>query len=172
MKRMNFRIVAIAVLSLMIISCADDESYSYDCEYKENKLGKEGLVDDTELAFIKECNENAFKSKEEIENNLIGEWELIGFGSGWQESASQPCIYIKFAENEMLIDITNADGNKVINNSWFIDEIVTTAEQPVFRLNTSPDFIHEAIITRFSEKFMYSDSSARDGNMYLYEKMN
>ena len=46
------------------------------------KSSDDGDITEDERALMTECDQNSLISQAEIENNLIGEWELVGFGHG------------------------------------------------------------------------------------------
>ena len=43
---------------------------------------------------MKICRDYPLSSIQEIENNLIGQWKLIGHGEGWVPQVSEPCALI------------------------------------------------------------------------------
>ena len=87
-----------ALFSLFIIfsiltACSKKDttpSAAFDCEFVQNDRDMDGLIDESERNLMEECRTNQLSSKAEIENNLIGEWELIGHGEGWVSTISKP----------------------------------------------------------------------------------
>ena len=109
-------------------------------------------------------------TKSEIENNLIGEWELIGYGNGWSPTISKPCISIKISQNNLLIDFADSNSSSISDHAWEIIETATSTGEIHFRLNMEPVF--NIGVSKFCDAYMYGDSTPRDGNMYLFEKVN
>ena len=142
----------------------------YDCEFVQNDADRDGLIDEDERAKMVECSANAFTSKEEIENNLIGEWELIGHGEGWVSTISKPCGYIIFSEKELTYEYKDANIDTTYQLEWTIKEL-NGARGTSFGLEIVSGNPIGLVGGNFCEKYIFSDSTPFDGNMYLYEKV-
>ena len=129
----------------------------------------DGLIDENERTLMDECRANAFTSKTEIENNLIGEWELIGYGDGWFPFTSQPCAYLTFTEQELKFEIENFFLDTTFLLNWEIETLDTTGT--FYRLKTSEPTKVGLFIGTFCESYMFGDATARDGHMHLYQKV-
>ena len=178
MKNLNFTFLLVATLTILS-SCKNDlpvegpiDPIIDDCVFVQNDDDLDGLVDSTELALMTECSANAFTSKNEIEENLIGEWELIGHGEGWIPIKSQPCAYITIRAEELTFkfDASSANTGTTTVHSWEIEE-VNAPGGIFFRLITLPDYVEGLYMTQFSSTYMYGNAMPSDGNMYLYRKV-
>lgn len=171
MKYSKFILIAMLIF---FASCEDTIlSNQNDCVFEENN-NMDGLIDDIERAIMDDCRDNAFTSKSEIENNLIGEWKLIGHGEGWISTVSQPCAYITVLEDALTFEYEHRIGgtyylDTLTFHSWEIEEVNWSGGQ-YFRLNATP-YTSGLFINQFCNDYMYGDGTSSDGNMYLYEKV-
>lgn len=174
MKQITLIIIAITLLSILV-SCNKDENgknqSDYDCVFEQNDNDMDGLIDDTEKMIMDECMENSLSSKSKIENNLIGEWELVGHGEGWFPSISQPCGYIIISEDDLTFEFRNENNDIASTYQWEIEE-VSSSGGIFFKLEILPEPPEGLIISRFCDNYMFSDATPRDGNMYLYKKVD
>jgi len=142
-----------------------------DCMFVQNDSDKDGEIDDDERAYMDDCRENAYDSKSDIEENLIGEWKLIGHGEGWVPTISQPCAYLTISDEELILDVETADLDSETTHTWEIEEIDYSGGT-YFRLAVDPQPPTHLFFTNFSEEYMFMDATPLDGNMYLYEKVD
>ena len=187
MKILNFILVVVATLAILS-SCKKEEISvdpglpvgtidsvgildpgNHDCIFEQNDDGLDGLIDATERALMDECSENAFTSKGEIEDNLIGEWELAGHG-GWCGVSSQPCAYITITADELTFEYKDAVTDTITTYSWELEERNWNG-RTLFSLNTLPEVEEKIFMTNFCSNYMYIDLTSIDGNMYLYGKV-
>lgn len=162
-----------AFLSALMTSCANCEEMAdngYDCVYVQDSESMDGMIDATEGMLMAECRDNAIESIPEIKSNLIGEWELIGYGQGWLAKGAQPCAYIVIAEDELTYQITNSYLDTILTYQWDVEE-VNWFGGSFFQLKLIPDGLNGLSITEFCENYMLSDQTPSDGDMYLYEKV-
>lgn len=176
--KMKYPISATILLLFMmvLISCNKNEDEeinenSYDCIFEQNDNDMDGMIDESERMIMNECMENSLSSKNSIENNLIGEWELIGHGEGWIPSKSQPCGYIIISEDELTFEFRDNNTNIVSTHQWEVEEVNWNGSQN-FRLNILPESVEGLSIGQFCENYIYGDATPRDGNMYLYKKVD
>lgn len=144
---------------------------SYACIFEQNDDDLDGVIDDNERKIMKECLENPLSSKSSIENNLIGEWELIGHGEGWIPTISQPCGYIRISEDELIYEFRNDRTDIVSVHQWNIQELNSNGSVS-FKFNIIPKPTVGLSMSQFCDKYMYGDATPRDGNMYLYAKID
>ena len=170
MKSITFQILLLTIV-ISISSCSDDSdpSNTNDCVFEQNDDDLDGIIDETERSLMEECAKNAFISNSDIEDNLIGEWELIGHGEGWLPTISQPCGYVTFAKSAYSMELHNGLIDTSISGSWFIESIENTSGTS-FVLKTDSQF-SPLTGAKFCPKYFYADATPRDGNMYLYEKV-
>lgn len=159
------------VFGLFILtSCNEDAATiieDYNCEFIQNDDDMDGQIDDVEQALMQECSDNKYTSKDDIEDNLVGEWKLIGHGQGWSYTPSQPCAYLVITEDELTFKFENAQIDTMTIHTW---EIIENSNNS-FHLNLTPFAEIELAIDVFSEDYMYFNDTPLDGNMYLYEKV-
>jgi len=170
-----FNIIFIIILNIIfLVACKKENSgkidANKDCFFEQIDENMDGLIDETEKATMNECKQNSLTSKSKIQNNLIGEWELVGHGEGWLPAFSQPCGYLTISKEELIFEFKNADTDRVTTHDWEIEEINSNEGQQ-FRLNIMPKYVEGLFITQFCSNFMYGNAMPSDGNMYLYEKM-
>jgi len=167
MKHSKFILISILAL---FVSCEDTIIFDNqnDCVFEENS-NMDGFIDDTERAIMTDCRENPLTSKSEIENNLIGEWKLIGHGEGWIPTISQPCAYVTILDGVLAFEAEDSNIDTVTFHSWEIEEVNWSGSQ-YFVLNTTP-LAYGLNINKFCNNYMYVDATPFDGNMYLYEKV-
>jgi len=172
----NLVVLPISIMLLVFIcSCKEEQvPIENDCTFVQNDDDMDGQIDDGEIQVMTNCRENAFSSVAAIESNLIGEWELIGFGHGWVNTISQPCAHILITENELVFDFQDASTNSVEIFQWEVVEVEFPSNPPIiqFRLQTVPEIPRGLFLTHFCEDFMFGDSTPSDGNMHLYRKVN
>ena len=173
MKNLNFTLILVVALTLFM-SCDKEDTFvdpgSHSCVFEQNDEDMDGLIDATERSIMDQCSENAFTSKSEIEDNLIGEWELIGHGEGWIPTKSQPCAYVTITADELTFEYESAGTDTTTMHSWEIEE-VNGSGGTFFRLNTFPEYVEGLLITQFCLTYMYGNAMPSDGNMYLYQKV-
>jgi len=168
-------IIIMVFLMTTLFSCKTNEdegiSNSHDCIFKQDDNDMDGLIDDAERMIMNACMENLLLTKSSIENNLIGEWELIGHGEGWTPNKSQPCGYIIISQDELTFEFKNEHIDVVSTHQWDIEEI-NSNEELFFKFNILPEIPDGLFISRFCKDYMYGDATPRDGNMYLYKKVD
>ena len=170
---MNIRILLVALFVILFISCNKEEEKSnteYDCEFVQIDSDMDGWIDDTERSIMNECQENQLNTKDEIETNLVGEWELIGHGEGWFPRISKPCAYLTVSEDSLMMQFENSYIDTISVHSWTLEEYDWQGET-YYRFNTEPQYVPGLYISTFCESYMFGDATPADGNMYLYEKV-
>lgn len=169
------RIYFILSLIVLLFSCNDDdipeEKSDCQCSFVQKDENMDGLIDEQEKAIMLDCMTHAIKERTEIEDNLIGEWILIGHGEGWIPSISQPCGYLDIREDKLTYRFENANIDTTVILNWELVQ-VTQSNDTFFQLKTSPGFIEGLSIHEFCPNYMLEDATPLDGNMYLYEKIN
>ena len=160
----NFNnLLSLMVILLLLTSCENVDVNSLN----------DGLIDEAERAIMDECSSNHLTLKSDIENNLIGEWELIGHGNSTALDESEPKIYLTISNDEIVIEYEDEDENWTDTVSWVVEEVNTSAGQ-FFRLETTP-YHFEILISNFCENYMYLEVASvrvESTKMYLYEKVN
>jgi len=146
-----------------------EEAYVFDCTFVQNEETADGWFNETESKIITECDKNQLTTVENIKQNLIGEWELVGHAVGWALPISLPCAHIEITENELIFTFEDQTKNTVTNHTWSIEE-GTRYGKEVLVLNVEPKTIALSAHS-FCELYMYQDYTPQDGNMYLYQKM-
>ena len=73
-RKMKNLLILIVTLSFLLGCSKSDDNVSYDCKILQTLEEVNELID--------KCDENLIESKSEIEDELKGEWILIGIKSG------------------------------------------------------------------------------------------
>ena len=133
----------------------------YDCKDMTSVLDPN--IDDNEFNLIVECNENQLQSKLEIEEEIQGTWELIGYGGGWlQSNQIADCILLDIMENSVDVRLISSALDTTFTSSYHIsDDLYVDVEM----VN------HSFRFTSISSNLMYFNHTDWDGDMYLFEKM-
>ncbi len=174
---MNTKLIFIATLLTFLMSnCSNDEDGSPnknisigDCTFVQVDEDMDGIFDEQEQALWQDCIDSKLVVVEDIKENLIGEWELVGHMEGWIPKYSQPCSRVVISENEVFLDF----------HSNFVDTTITFP----LKLNdgsTSGSFLFEGPqdlgwilpITSVSENLMVGPEGWIDANIYIYEKVD
>lgn len=156
----------------LFISCSKSEPTielkGPDCEFVQDDDAMDGLLDSIELAMMETCRENPLTSVEAIKNNLIGEWELVGFGAGWSAQATQPCGYIIFTEDELIYEFENADTKISYQSAWDVEDFGSGG----FSLTPLSGDKEGLVLNQFCEQFMYGPIFIFDVDKHIYQKVN
>jgi len=166
--------IILIVSTVALVSCQKGieklQSEPYDCVFEQIDEDMDGAIDDYERSLMEGCTESKLTSKESIEANIIGEWELFGFGHGWSHSISQPCGYITISEEELVLDFHNDQIDTVTTYAWEVEEIMLHG-RPEFRLSTDVLSFGALDLNQFCDDYMYRDHTPLDGLMYLYKRV-
>lgn len=145
--------------------------YLSECDF-EKADQSDGYIDETERAIMKTCEENRLNNnKAVLIENLIGQWELIGSGSG-RIPQKQPCAYLNIAKSSLTVGLKNDYVDTVATYNWKINERELLGELHFF-LSTDQPMLSglSALGGIISKDYMYSDATPVDGNMFLYQKV-
>lgn len=171
-------LIATTILILFLNACRNDDAAdlsssldSYDCTFEQADADMQGLIDESERSIMDDCVENAFESVDDIEANLIGNWELAGFGHGWFANTSNPCAYIQIGQDELTFKFESAWLDTLVALDWNIQEIVWPSNPPRRSFLLETDHVQGLSIEIFCEDYMFVDHTPTDGNMYLYQKV-
>ena len=160
------------LLSLVVLLCAcdDDDARTIqpinDCQFIEQTVTTDGSLDDTERNTIKDCRENELTTNEEIVDNLIGEWELVGFADGWSSNITQPCGYMVITNEELTFEFHSEYADILSVHSWEIENQLLKVDPPNKHLS----------MNLFCDQFMHGIFSdfgtfVTDTDQYIYEKV-
>lgn len=147
-----------------IIACG-----KYDCTFIQDDETADGWYSETEIAILNDCLRNQFTLEEDIQQNLIGEWELIGHAMGWALPISLPCAHIIITEDELTFTYEDADVDEVTDHTWKIIQSSYFGTK-IFKINVEPRNRLLEMHT-FCTEYMFQDNTPNDGNMYLYQKI-
>lgn len=152
----HFQLLIIVFISAFaLLACSNDDSE----------------IDATERMLIDDCSQNQISTKQEIASNLIGDWELIGYGSFWPSTRSMPKIFMKITVDELIFDFEDDNNNVTSKHDWDILED-TISGIIVYRLGLEPMSIEPMGINSFCADYMYGDATPVDGNLYILEKVD
>lgn len=177
--RILIYLISFLLLAILLISCLsldiDTSGNSYfeekeDCEFVQIDENEDGYIDDSERAIMNSCDDNSFETLAELEENLIGEWELVGYGNWWGWYKSNPCSYIVVEKDELLFQYSNEHIDTIITFKWHIDEHESFGTKK-FELILEPEIWPRPTIRHFCLDYMYDDTTPFDGVMHLYHKV-
>ena len=119
---------------------------------------------------LEDCQQAAYTEVDQIEKNLIGEWQLIGFGCGeCVPSSVRPEATLVFTENKGTLDLKYGEEDTLLEFSWSIELFNAGTEDIGFRLKTEP--AHFALdMDVYCENYMYFNDTIIDGLFLFYEK--
>ena len=166
---MNNKIINISLQVLIIIAASLIMSCNKDDTSTGNAIEINTIEELEEI--ITSCSGSEFQTKEEIENNLIGEWKLLGIRSGWVNQFEKSNITLKI--NDELIVLNDNDTGEIFETTWKLSFIEVNTYQ-YYYLETSEDGFNNSRLgmQTFCEKFMYGTGLVDDGNTYVYHKMD
>jgi hypothetical protein len=177
MKLVKALLILISIFSLLL-ACNKDKiqiQMQNSCDFVQNEDNLDGLLDEEEEALVVECIEDRLNSIEDIEDNLIGEWELIGYSDHRNPSYSQPCAYIVITQNTLTFEFENAEKDTIASYSWAVQEGIwpggLVLEFFIIQLSTS-DRVEGLEMTHFCTNYMYGNHTPSSrGDFYLYRKV-
>lgn len=172
MKQLKL-IAYVLMISALFVCCTKNKlevpAAFADCVFDENSVCLIDIIDENERMIMNECRENSFSTKTRIQNNLIGEWALVGFGVGIWPTGPQPCTYLTITSSELTLEYKDKEIDTITTHSWEIEEINNgTSESFVLRVDSQ----NIGGITVFCDDYMFHDSTDSDGEMRLYQKVN
>jgi len=161
---------------LLFTSCdkkknTDKIKESFDCEFEQIDENMDGAIDDQESELMQLEIDEAYNFKNEIEENLIGEWILVGHAAGFIVTESQPCAYLIIEENELTYKFENATIDSIYTSEWEIKETPTPTFS-TFSLQTDENSLPGLRIGVFSPQYMFGSNAAVDGHTYIFKKVN
>ncbi|MEM6379476.1 MAG: hypothetical protein AAF705_14805 [Bacteroidota bacterium] len=151
------------LLLIAVVACA-----SFSCED-----GLE-LVDDTrisneEFEVLEDCQNESITTIKQIEENLIGKWELVGYACGNCIDGSAPSASIHFQPGggEYQFD----DGFESIDQgfTWRIEETRNLFGETILALSTNPRLPGLAAEV-FCRNYMTYNNTPVDGPLLIYAK--
>lgn len=168
-------LLGLMILGILFSTCTSDvietgvdDTLDDACEFVQVDENMDGLLDEEEKILWQECIDNKFSDNDQIRNNLIGNWELVGYMAGWLPRISQPCSRIRITEEEVSMDY----------HSFSID---TTITFPFELDNSDPfkfvfDIPNEDLnwilpITAVSEDLMVGPEGWIDADLHIYRKV-
>jgi len=139
---------------------------SKECIFEEIPENMDGLIDDTEKNLMNECLKQALTTKQEMKENLIGEWKLIGYAAGsCCATSTMPCGYITVTENELIYELKHTGIDTTTIHTWEIQEFNNTNT-----LIISP-YHHDLAFTTICPEYLFGNGTIIDSNMFLYQKI-
>lgn len=172
-------IFAILIILSLTLSCDRDDEANLpegatdglqDCMFEQINENMDGFIDDNERTIMNECRESKITSKSELEDNLIGTWDIIGFGHGWVWSVSQPCSSISITEDNLTFKFSNDFLDTTIISGWEVTEVSTSSGEIVAEFSIE-EGLPWFFINTVCSQYMFGDATPSDGNMHLYEKV-
>jgi len=143
------------ILSFCIMAIACSKSLELDADIS---------ITSEEREVMDDCNMNQLDSEEAILDNLIGDWELVGYGCGFCMPHTPPQIDLKILSQQIIITLNESDSTSIETVAYNLE-----SSQNGFRLVTDPS--NSALrMEVFCDDYMYFDDTPVDGRMMLYRK--
>ena len=176
MKIKYTTLLALLAICFSQYSCTKqkvDHSLLMNCPFVQDDHSEDGYIDDNERALMDQCSANQLTSADDIRNNLLGEWQLIGHGEGWIPTVSQPCASLLITATEITFNYGDKHIDIQSTHLWELQTTIVNTPPPNLRhrITTTPDLEVRLGITTFCDNYMYGNSTPSDGNMYLFEKV-
>jgi len=162
------------VLALILIlgfftSCQDDDANNeMEVELNFNCETNDSTINEAEQSLIAECTENNLSSKSEMENALLGEWELIAHGCSIFSEDPQPCINLTFSNDELILVFKDEFQEQTDTFSW---EVIEINSSPILEITPSTSLLPiRSICNEYIHGFNLglTGTSAKE---YLYQKV-
>lgn len=167
----TINLLFLLVVLILIVACNKEESTlplesQSDCIFGELSNTTDGILDEGEIALINNCRENELTTTNAITNNLIGEWELVGFGDGWFSNVTQPCGYLTVTPTELRFEFHNEYFDTISIHQWEIENNWLKVD-PVDKHLAFNVFCEDYLHGSFTEV----GTLTLDVDQYLYEKV-
>ena len=119
---------------------------------------------------LNECRQSPLTNGDEIEKNLIGTWDLVGYDCGFCAPNSYELLsVISLEEGQGTIAYLENGVDSTFNFTWNIEESKGLGGEAQFLLRTDP-ISHYLSMHTFCDNYMIYDHRPVDGPMFLYEK--
>ena len=164
----TYQLLLFSLIFATLMSCKKDElARTPNCPFTQNN-NNDGLIDDFENEIMTDCRTNQIMSGQELSNNLIGSWELIGHGEGWVVSeSSQPCSRIEITEDALMLEYENSFVDTMTFHTWGISE---DSIAPALIIN--PRLPVDIVLQTICENYMFGNFTFVHGQMHIYEKVD
>jgi len=157
---MNKLIIILILAASVCISCSKNETTELVVITTLEEL------DD----IIEDCRNNEFDTREEIENNIIGEWQLIGIRSGWiNEFEKKDITLIIDQESIKLTDRTTGEDSET---DWELKFFEVNTYEYYYLETNEPTFNNRLGMETFCKDYMYGTGRVDDGYTYVYAKVD
>ncbi|HKK75401.1 MAG TPA: hypothetical protein VJ953_10035 [Saprospiraceae bacterium] len=156
---MRLPLVCLFLLSLTVWSCQDESPV--DDEYIR--------ISDNEQQLLDDCSAAPIIDSLAIAQNVIGDWELVGFACNFCISVSDVFASITIKDDSTgLASYQDETFSESINFSWDIRREVLQGDTTYY-LITEPARSY-LTMTDFCEAYMFRNSYLNDGGLFLFEK--
>ena len=132
---------------------------------------KDDLLPFEKAAEIREnCRAEAYSDSLQIAENLVGNWELVGYGCGFCIPHDPPMAELTLGKNTGVLELTNyGEADTLHTFQWELERYNIGTESVGFRFRATPSqfTLH---MRNFCKDYMFFDDSPVDGLFMLYEK--
>jgi hypothetical protein len=144
----------ISIFIMILFACSEEETISSD------EL----------MTIVQECTDSKLESASAISSNLIGEWNLIGYGCGFcANHDNNPVSSLEFDQEQGKIYYQDLYLDTMIQFDWSIQKGTTIFGENTFVLETEPSF-YVLQFELFCKDYISFDHTPVDGPMYLFKK--
>ena len=175
---MKIQFSLLTILLILFFACSSDdggmntnpniETPFEPCSFVQVDENMDGLFDDEERELWETCIANEITNEDDIRNNIIGEWELVGYVAGWFPHISEPCSRILITEDEVLMDYHSLFTDTTITFPYKIDN--SDPFRSIFEI--SQEELRGILpITAVSEDLMVGPERIADADIHIYQRV-
>jgi len=145
------------LLSLSLWSCTDQI-----IDNGNNRISAE------EQQLLDACSAALLVDSLSIAENLVGSWNLVGYGCGGCVPTTEVNVALTFTDTSGVAAYQDDVFGETIGFTWDIQRALYGTDT-IFVLVTEPERAY-TYMSFFCEGFMYRNGVANDGAMFLYQK--
>ena len=155
------------VLSLMILFVAILTSCNKSDKKSEVPISINTVEELDDI--MDDCNDSRFQTKDELEDNLIGEWVLLGIRSGWINDFEKGDITLSI-DKETIVLRDHSTG-EVFETDWNLVFFEVNSYEYYYLETDEEGFDNRLGMETFCGDYMYGSGRVDDGNIYVYAKV-
>lgn len=133
------------------------------------KLEEDVRISNEELAVLEDCQNKPISTIKQIEENLIGNWKLVGYACGNCIDGRSPKVSISFQPGEGRIQYEDEFEKFDEGFTWRVEESNNIFGEKVLALKTKPIF-SGLFADVFCQNYMAYNNTPVDGPLLIYAK--
>lgn len=156
---MNYRLF-ICLLTLALFSFACEDTLELESDTR---------ISEAEQEVLEDCQSQALSTRKQIEENLIGSWELVGYACGNCIDGEAPTASIRFQVDGGHYQYEDEFEQIDASFTWRIEERTNLFGDTVLSLTTDPIF-SGLFADVFCQSYMTYNWTPVDGPLLIYAK--